>query len=201
VSILYRLRPVGGKSTISLALCALAVAIVVALAGCGGGSSDSSSSASQAAGGGEASSEGSGKDAAGTGESSAGETVQSGDLSKSEFVKQANAICEKGKKESLEKMGAYVKKHKGGSETANLELIGEAIQAVFIPQIQSQIDAVRALGAPAGDEEQVEGFLVALEEDAATARESSGTSAVLAKSFKPSAELAHEYGLDGCSYG
>jgi hypothetical protein len=205
VSILYRPRPVGRNRITSVALWAVAIAALVVLAGCGGGSSSSSGGEGQAtAGGGESTSAGSaasGKAAGGKGESTSGKTVQPGSLSKSEFVKQANAICEKGKKEGLAKMSAYVKAHKGSSEAANLKLISEAIRTVFIPQIQNQVDAIRALGAPAGEEAQVEGFLTALEEDAEAARQSSGTSATLGKSFRVSVKLAHEYGVDGCAYG
>ncbi len=199
--ILYCLGPVGKISAKSLFLWGAAITVAIAIAGCGGGSD--SSSGSTAAGGEttSAANEISGKSAQGKGESSSGKAVPAGDLSKSAFVKQANAICEEGKKQSLEKMGAYVKEHKGSSETANLKLIGEAIRTVFIPQIQDQIDAIRVLGAPAGDEAQVEGILTALEENAEAALDSSGTSAALGQSFKSSAELAHEYGLDGCAYG
>jgi hypothetical protein len=200
VLILYRPRSVGRRPITRLCLLAAAVAIVAVAAGCGGGGGSSSSSA---AGGETTSAEGgaSGKTSRAKGESSSGKTAPTGSLSKSEFVKQANAICEEGKKEGLGKMAAYVKKHKGGSQAPNVELLGEALKTVFIPTIQNQVDEVRALGAPSGDESRVEDFLTALEEDVEAAEASSGSGANFAKAFKDSAELAHEYGLDGCAYG
>ncbi len=145
---------------------------MVAVAGCGGGSSSSSTG---------------------------------GEISDAGFVKQANAICEEGKKQSLEEMSAYVKKHKGeggGSGQQTLGKLREAIQAVIVPAIQTQAEEIRALKAPEGDEAKVDAFLAALEEGVETAEEASGSStAPFAQSFKRSAELAHEYGLDGCAYG
>jgi hypothetical protein len=202
VLILYRLDPVGRIPAKSFLLWGAAIAVAVAIAGCGGGSS---SSGSTAAAGGEttsATNESSGKSAQGKGESSADKSVQSGDLSKAEFVKRANAICEEGKKQSLEKMAAFVKEHKGDSGQPSAELVVKAVQAVFIPQVQTQIDEIRALGSPQGDEATVEAFLDAMEEGATAASEASTSStASFGQSFKRSAELAHEYGLDGCAYG
>jgi len=170
------------------------IALVVALGGCGGG--DSSSSATT---GGEA-----------TGTATQGESggasgkspAPSGGLSKAEFVKRANAICEKRKKQSLAKMGAYVKQHKRGTGGTNAALIVEAVKAVFLPGVETQVKEIRALGAPPGDEAEVEDFLTALEEGVAGASEASGSpSAAFGKSFARSAKLAREYGIDGCVYG
>jgi hypothetical protein len=229
---LYRARAVRRNLITSLPLLVVAIAIVAALAGCGGGGGDSSSTATAAAGGeasgtttqGESSGS-SGKSGSSSGKSgtppangpgssdkpsassgsggSSGETgTPSGGLSKSEFVRQANAICEKRKKQSLAKMAAYVKEHKSGSEPANPALIVEAVKAVFLPGVQTQVDEIRALGAPPGDEAKVEAFLAALEEGVEDATEASGApGAAFGQSFKRSAELAREYGLDGCAYG
>lgn len=139
----------------------------------------------------------------GSGGKTSGETsTPSGGLSKAEFVKQANAICEQGKKQSLAKMAAYVKKQKGGSGQPNPALLVKAVKAVFLPGVETQIDEIRALGAPPGDEAKVEAFLAALEEGVNAADEGSGSpNAAFGQSFKRSAKLAREYGLDGCAYG
>lgn len=182
--ILYCLRPVGKISAKSLLLFA-AIAVVLAIAGCGGGG-DSGSSESTAS---------------GAETTSSGKPVQSGDLSKDEFVKQADAICEEGKKQSLEKMSAYMQQH-GASGEPTPELVVEAVKAVFIPEVQSQIDEIRALGAPQGDEAKIEAFLDAMEAGAKEAGEATVSSSTqFGHSFKHSADLAREYGLDGCAYG
>jgi hypothetical protein len=220
VSILYRPCPVGGKSVTSLSLCALAVAVAIAFAGCGGGSSDSSGGEGQAAagggettaGGGEttAAGEGSGKgkSAEGEGESSSGKAapsgkaVPSGAISDPEFVTQANEICEEGKKNSLKQLSAYVKRHKGESSGSGLGNLRKAVQAVIIPGIADQVDELRALEVSGGDEAKVDEFLAAMEEGVENAEQAEGSSsAPFGQSFKHSAELAHEYGLDACAYG
>jgi len=192
---------------------------VAALGGCGGGDS-SSATTGEATGtategesggssgkGGTPPANGPGSSdkpgaSSGSGGSSGKGAAPSGGLSKAEFVKRANAICEKQKKQSLAKMGAYVKKHKGGSGGANAALIVEAVKAVFLPGLETQVEEIRALGAPPGDEAQVEGFLSALEEGVEGASEASGSpTAAFGKSFARSAKLAREYGIDGCAYG
>jgi hypothetical protein len=203
-------RAVGGKSTIGLALCAVAIAAVAVFAGCGGGGDSSSGSTAGGGGTTSAANGGSGKSESGSGgggestgkSEAAGKSAPGGEFSDSGFVKQANAICEESKKQSLGKMSAYVKKHKGGSQKANIEVLKEAIEAVIVPAIQTQAEEIRALSVSGDDEAKVDAFATALEEGVGNAEEAKGSStAPFAKSFKDSAELAHEYGLDGCAYG
>jgi hypothetical protein len=197
--------------------CAAIAVVVVVLAGCGGGSSSSSGSSEaksgasegsakgeSASGGGESASGGgksSGESASGGGES-AGKSTPGGEISDSEFVKQANAICEEGKKQSLEEMSAYVKKHGGSSGGQKLAQLKEAILAVVVPAIQTQAEEIRALSVSGGEAAKVDAFTAALEEGVEAAEQAKGSStAPFGQSFKHSAELAHEYGLDGCAYG
>jgi hypothetical protein len=190
---LYRPRPVGRHSITGLCLLAGVIAAVVAVAGCGGGSSSSAGETTSAAG------EASGKSA-----SSSGKAAPGGEISDAGFVKRANTICEEGKKQSLEEMSAYVKKHRGegGSGQQAIGKLRQAIQAVIVPAIQAQAEEIRALKAPKADEAKVDAFLAALEEGVETAEQASGSStAPFTQSFKRSAELAREYGLDGCAYG
>lgn len=178
---------------------AAAIAVVVAVAGCGGGSSSSTGGETTSAAG---ETSGKSESSSGKSESSSGKAAPSGEISDAGFVKQANAICEEGKKQSLGEMSAYVKEHSEGSNRPNLKALKGAIQAVIVPAIQTQAEEIRALNAPEGDEAKVDAFLAALEEGVETAEEASGSStAPFAQSFKRSAELAHEYGLDGCAYG
>jgi hypothetical protein len=191
-------------------LCALAIAAAIALVVGGCGSSGSSSS-STAASGGESTAATNGEPTAGGGSQSTGtgtagggkeKTPHSSSLSKAEFIKQADAICTREKTKGLQAMGAYVKQHQGATtEQAKAELIGEAVQKVFLPSIQSQVNQIRALGAPAGDEQEVEALLDALEEAVEKASEGAASSANFAQAFTGSAKLAREYGLSGCVYG
>jgi hypothetical protein len=148
-----------------------AIAIVAAISGCGG--SDSSSGSS-------------------------------GSLSKEEFVTQANAICAEGKKKGLAAMSVYVKHHEaaGQANKAKLTLIAEAIKAVLLPSVQTQVDEIRALGTPEGDEKQVAAFLAATEDAIeSSSKRPASAGPNFGPNFKRSAELGHEYGLNGCAYG
>jgi len=137
-----------------------------------------------------------------SGGSSGNSTTPSGGPSKTEFLKQANTICEKRKRKGLVKMAAYLKQHKGNSGTPNSKLLLEAVKTTVLPSLRTQIDEIRAFRAPQGDESKVEAFLAALEEGIRVASGLSPSSANdFGKSFTRSGKLARDYGLDGCNYG
>jgi hypothetical protein len=176
---------VRGSLLSSLAALAIAAAIALGVGGCGGGSNSTSSESTNTT-------------AASGGKQA---KVHSSSLGKTEFIEKADAICTREKTKGLEAMGAFVKENKGATGQAKAELIGEAIQKVFLPSIQSQVDQIRALGAPEGDEQEVEAILVALEEAVEGASQGSPSSARFAHSFANSGALAREYGLTACVYG
>jgi hypothetical protein len=161
-----------GKSLIRSTLLVIApLAVAGALAGCGGG-----------------------------GEAAAGTTVTTSSHSKAEFIKLASAICDRDRASLSPELERYMQQHGGAAKTKS-EALAEAIQAIFIPKAEAQVDEIRAIGAPRGDEQQVERFLVATEEAVAAAREArSPTESQLGEYFKRSAALASEYGLDHCAY-
>lgn len=185
---LYCLAAVRGSLLSSLCTLAIAAAIALAVGGCGGGSDSTTGS------GGESTSS---TAAGGGGET----TVRSSSLSKAEFSEKAAAICTREKTKGLEAMGTYLKQHPGATGAAKIELIGEALQKVFLPAVQRQIDQIRALGAPAGDEEEIEAFLSSLQEAVDGASQGTPSNGKFAQAFASSASLAHEYGLDACAYG
>lgn len=81
-------------------------------------------------------------------------------ITKAEFVKQGNAVCVKGEKAQEAEINAYAKKHgfnenQEPTKAQNVELV----ETVLAPNIQSQIDGVKALGAPSGEEQQVNSAL------------------------------------------
>lgn len=148
---------------------------MAALAGCGGGSDSSSSTAGGAT-------------------ASAG-----GEISQEEFVERADAICTSGKKKGLLAMSAYAKAHQGSGKSKSALLI-EAIHATFLPQVQTQVEEIRALGLPEGEADQAKAFLKAMEEGIETASKA-GQGSQFSSSFKHSAELARELGITSCVYG
>ncbi len=93
--------------------------------------------------------------AAGCGSGSSTTTETTAAISKAEFIAKGNAICVKGEKAQEAEINAYVKKHNLENKKPTKAEQAEMAETVFVPNIQSQIDAVTALGAPSGEEQQV----------------------------------------------
>jgi hypothetical protein len=109
--------------------------------------------------------------AAGCGSSNDNSSTSTAGLTKAEFVAQANAICDKGNK-----------------------------QDAGVAGIQSQIDQVRALGAPSGDEATVTNMLDVAQADLDKVKANPALlNSSKANPFGDFAALAHPYGLTSCA--
>jgi hypothetical protein len=123
-------------------------------------------------------------------------TVTTSSLGKAAFVKRANAICTQGT-EKVEATAAKASSSKGQSSEASAEAFGLA----FLSMVDRATAEIRELGAPQGDEEEVEAILGAMQEAAGSAKEKSDTSIEgLARRFRGSDKLASSYGIDGCVF-
>jgi len=96
---------------------------------------------------------------AGCGSSDSTSTETTATISKAEFVAKGNAVCVKGEKAQEAEINAYVKKHGLENKKPTTAQQAELVETVFAPNIQSQIDGVKALGAPSGEEQQVSSAL------------------------------------------
>ena len=96
---------------------------------------------------------------AGCGSSNSSSTETTAAISKAEFVKQGNAVCVKGEKAQETEINAYVKKHGLENQEPTKAQQTEIVETVLAPNIQSQIDGVKALGAPSGEQQQVDSAL------------------------------------------
>lgn len=114
-------------------------------------------------------------------------------LTKAEFVKQANAICAEGNKETDAIFAGFEK----GESKAEAETV---IENEFVPSIQGQIDDIRALGAPEGDEATVEEMLDLAQADLDTIESEPGIviSGEEEDQFADFAKIGHPYGLTEC---
>jgi hypothetical protein len=92
---------------------------------------------------------------AGCGSNSSTTTETTAAITKAEFVTKGNAICVKGEKAQEAESNAYIKKHGLENKKPSKAQEAELVEAVLVPNIQSQIDGVKALGAPSGEEQQV----------------------------------------------
>lgn len=84
----------------------------------------------------------------------------SSDLTKAEFVKQANAICAERHKEWQASIADYKKKvteeNVSEGSAAQKELVEELVQDSMVPALSDQLRALEELGAPEAIEDQVD---------------------------------------------
>lgn len=109
--------------------------LAAAIVGCGGSSSD------------------------GGGSSGSDQTVTTSSLTKAQYIKKASAICTESQQSRQQQYLLYAEQHSGEEEE---ELLAHMIPAVVIPGLEKRDAELRELGAPAGEEAQVEEVLDAL---------------------------------------
>jgi hypothetical protein len=136
--------------------------------------------------------------AAGCGSSSGDSSSAS--LTKAEFLKQGNAICAKGNDEIEARFEAFGKEHHLSQSKQLTEAeLAEASETILIPTVRKQVDGIRALGAPSGEEQEVEKVLDAADEALEKAEENPKLLAAQnAGPFARANKLAREYGLVKC---
>ncbi len=132
-----------------------------------------------------------------------GEEITTSSLSRAEFIAKADAICDKGQRQVERNFGDYAKKTDLQitqiTKKPTKEQVNELVGTVLIPAIEQEITQIRALGAPAGDEDKIEAMLEAMEDGIETAKDLPQT--VLEQTgvaFGISSRLAKEYGLTTC---
>jgi len=128
-----------------------------------------------------------------------GEETATAQIAKPAFVAKAQAICEK---TYTKVQGEYEQFVKENGETAfdDLDSMEEYTDDTLIPAREQQLEEVRDLGVPPGDEEKVEAILVAYEKGLDEADEDPENAVTSAYGpFVPAAELLKAYGAD-CRY-
>jgi len=121
-----------------------------------------------------------------------------GALTKSEFIEEADAICEKGDAAIAEGADEYAEDNDVDVEKPTKAQQEGVIVDVVAPGIRGQGEEIDELEAPAGDEEEIEAMLDALETGA---DELESDPAQLLEGKNPLAQgskLASEYGLKSC---
>jgi hypothetical protein len=164
-----------GPRTVPRRLGALAVAGTLALAGCGASGDD------------EPAAETTTTEAAAPSTSGAGS--EAGGDAKADFVAQANQIC----REAIEELSGQ---EPSGSDE---DEIVAYITGVFVPSVRQQLDDIRDLGFPPGDEAELTELLDAA--DAALDEIEADAAGVLASGEDPFAEVNDQlnaYGLTEC---
>jgi len=132
-----------------------------------------------------------------------GGDVTASSLTKAEFIKKADAICEEAGEGIQEESISYAEENgidvnKEPSDEEKEELVTE----VIVPNIEKQAEDIAALGAPEGEEDEVGSIIEGIESAAAeTAEDPSEVLEGGEGAFEGVNEEAKEYGLKVCGEG
>jgi hypothetical protein len=119
-------------------------------------------------------------------------------LTKAEFIKRGDAICEKTDEAQKAGLKAYTEKHPKSQTTPTG--VKDAVVAAGLPPIQSEAEELAELGAPNGDEAEVEAIIKGIEDALARAEKDPGS--LLKTEGNPFVgvdKLADEYGFKACN--
>lgn len=127
------------------------------------------------------------------------DSSSSSSITKAQFIKQADAICEKGDEETNKEVEEFVAENnlsekKEPTKAQQEELVSQ----VVAPNVQGQIEEIDALGTPEGDEAKIEAMVGAVEEGVEEI-EADPTTLIEGKNpLGKGSKLAKEYGLKSC---
>lgn len=115
-------------------------------------------------------------------------------LSKAEFLKQGNAICDKGNK----KLSAAAEEAFGKKSQPTKQDIAKFAEEEAIPAVESQLSDLRALEPPKADKAEVDKILATAD---AALKKAKADPAVFAGSdpFEEANRMAGDYGLEKCA--
>jgi uncharacterized protein HemX len=111
-------------------------------------------------------------------------------ITKAAFLAKANAICTQGNKQT-NAAGAKL-----GKSPSQAQVVA-SVRSTDLPSIQAQIDGIRALGAPSGDQATVTNMLNLAQADLNKVK--SNPALLTGTTFADFAKIAHPYGLKACA--
>lgn len=121
-------------------------------------------------------------------------------IPKAAFVKQGNAICEKRSKEISTKGLKVI--NEAGQEPAKAKAATvEVFSTILVPDLEDEVEEIRALGMPKGTEEQAERALDTIEETLDEANDDIERFTTIIDPFKKAAATADKAGLETCPMG
>jgi hypothetical protein len=127
-----------------------------------------------------------------------GDTTEA--LTKAEFIKQGDAICKKGNVASQTEVEEFAKENGFKLEESNKAQAEEVVTEVLAPNLQRQAEELDALGAPKGDEAEIDALIVSLEEETAEF-EKDPTSFFKETALAKTIRLENAYGFKVCGGG
>ncbi len=135
---------------------------------------------------------------AGCGSSSDSSDTTATALTKSELIKQGDAICEKGNKAIEKEAEEFAEENDVNTEKPTKAQQEEVIVDVVAPGVRAQVEEIGDLTPPSGDEAKIEAMVSAVEEGA---DELESDPAQLIEGTNPlskGSKLAVAYGFEEC---
>jgi len=126
-------------------------------------------------------------------------TKETSTPTKPEFIQRGDAICKRSIKRVEIESEEFAEEHNFTLKNDHLQKnqLEEVYAEVLAPNLNQQADELDALGAPEGDEEQVEKIVVSLK-DVAREIEEDPSRAIPDGVMDEPHELAADYGFDVC---
>jgi hypothetical protein len=118
-------------------------------------------------------------------------------LTKAEFIEQGDAICKEANEENEAEAEEFAEENGFTLEKASKDQLEEAVAEVLVPSLNQQMEELDNLGAPKGDEDQVEEIIVSVE-DAADEIEDDPGLVFEETTLDKSNKLAKAYGFKVC---
>jgi len=120
-------------------------------------------------------------------------------LTKAQFLAQGNAICTEGNQKQKATQKALEKLV--GNHVPTEAQIAAYLNGSFAPLIQTQIDRIKALGAPVGEQATVTSMLALAQTDLNKVKSNPKLLVSESHPFRDFARTAHAYGLTACARG
>jgi hypothetical protein len=132
--------------------------------------------------------------------SSSSSTTTTAAITKAEFVAKGNASCVANQKKQQAEITAFVKKLGiNEKEEPTKAQQKEIVDSVYVPNVQNQIDYVKGLGAPSGEEQQVTAALDSAQETLNKVKADPELAFAKQSPFKATGEMLHALGLTQCA--
>jgi hypothetical protein len=128
-------------------------------------------------------------------------SVQTGSLSKAQFISKAGAICKKTHAQLVGEYGAAIKTNQSaaGDAQKERELLGEVVETVVVPNIEGEIEQISTLGAPAAYAPEAASFLKAVHTQLDEIRANPTQLTATSFPFKDAQKIAQKAGMRVCA--
>jgi hypothetical protein len=126
-----------------------------------------------------------------------GDDETTSSLTRAQFLKQGNAICKKSEEEKGKALRALVAKL-DPNKPITKERKEQLVLTVILPPYEQTTEDLKGLGAPEGDEEEVEAIIKEMEKAAKKTKADPSVAVTTVREFEDANKMATDYGLTSC---